>query len=137
MTKTLILSLFAGAALLFFSSCATVPGGPVQAGEMRLLRVTVLEADSIRAKAPFTVYIEFESQDKHDEVKEVCFSWSEDGSHCFKIMEVYSGFPATFKVQSQIAYPGKYVLEAFVFYVKDGKRQKTNVVSTRIQVHPK
>jgi hypothetical protein len=136
MTKPSILMFFMVAAVLSFPSCATVSERPVSAGEIKLLRINIPEADSIRANAPFTAYIEFESQDKHD-VKEVCFTWSGDGPYCFRITEVYSGFPATFKVQPRIAYPGKYVVDAFVFYVKDGKRTKTNVVSTRIQVHSK
>jgi len=117
-------------------SCATVPSGPLPPVGMKLIRVNVPEAESIRADSQYLAYIEFESEGK-PEIKDVCFTWSGDGPHCFKVSDLYQGSPSILKVQLRTAHPGLHVLECFALYSQDRKMRKTNVISTRIRILPK
>lgn len=128
--------LLVGAGALSFFSCATASREPVPSGEVKLLKMNVPEADSIRTNSPFTTYIQFESEGK-PEIKDVCFTWSGEGPYCFKVAELYPGTPQTLKVEPRVANPGSFAADCFVLYAKGGIIRKTNTISTRLRVSPK
>jgi hypothetical protein len=127
--------MIAGATWLAISSCATVPNKPFVPGELRLLSLVVPEKESIRLNSPFTVHILFEAEGR-PEVRAACFTLSGDGPHCSKVTEVDYGSPGTIRLQIRTRNPGSRLLEGYVLYVRDGKVQATNVVSTYIHLAP-
>ena len=46
------------------------------------------------------------------------------------------GSPATIKVQVRAKTSGSHSLESYVYYLRDGKTQPTNVVGSQIRVIP-
>jgi hypothetical protein len=136
--KSTLIALLAGSFLSMVSSCATMPKESPPSGELKLIKINVPEAESIRVNSPYTVYIHFESEGEgKPDIKDVCFTWSGDGPHCFKVANLYPGSPSTIKVQVRASPPGSHQLECFALYNKDGKIKRTNDVSTRIRVFPK
>jgi hypothetical protein len=127
--------LITGAALLGISSCATVSNRPLAPGELRLLSVLVLEKENIKINSPFVVNISFEADGK-PEVRAACFTLSGDGPHCSKVTEVDYGPPGTIRVQIRTKNPGSRLLEGYALYIRGGKIQATNVVSTYIHLVP-
>jgi hypothetical protein len=127
--------LMMGAVLLGISSCATVPNKPLAPGELRLLSVLVPEKENIRVNLPFVVNISFEADGK-PEIRTACFNISGDGPYCFKVIDVNYGSPGTIQVQIRIKNPGSRLLEGYVLYIRDGKIQMTNVVSTYFRLIP-
>ena len=129
----LIAVLMGGAILLGISSCATAPKGSLAAGDLRLLGLEVREKADIRENLPFVVSISFEADGK-PEIRTACFFLSGDGPYCFKVMDVYYGSPGTINVMIRTKNPGPLILEGYVLYIRDGKIQPTNVVSTHFRV---
>jgi len=125
-----------GAVLLGISSCATGPTKPLPPGELRLLSMLLPEKENIRLHLPFVVNISFEA-DGEPEIRAACFDFSGDGPHCFKVIDVNYGSPGTIKVQIHTKNAGSRLLECYVLYIRDGKIQPTNVVSTYFRVIPK
>ncbi len=121
--------------LLLVSSCATVPTEPLASGELRLLSMHVPMKGDIKVNFPFVVNINFEADGK-PEIRTACFSFSGDGPYCLKVTDVSYGFPGTIKVQVRAKNSGSHALESYVFYVRDGKTQPTNVVGSQIRVIP-
>ena len=119
--------------LLIFFSCATVPTGPLGLGELRLLSIDVPRNVGIKQKSSYEVGIHFKA-DGEPEIETACFSWSGDRPRCYKVHDVEFGSPGTIKVRLRTIEPGEYMLLAYVEYVRDGKKQKTNVVSSQILV---
>ena len=120
--------------LLLVSSCATVPTDPLASGELRLLSIHPEKGD-IRVNFPFVVNINFEVDGK-PEIRTACFSFSGDGPYCFKVTDVNYGSPGTIKVQVKAKSSGSQALESYVYYLRDGKVQPTNVVNCNIRVIP-
>jgi hypothetical protein len=120
--------------LLLVSSCATVPTDPLASGELRLLSIHPEKGD-IRVNFPFVVNINFEAEGK-PEIRTACFSFSGDGPYCFKVTDVNYGSPGTIKVQVKAKSSGSQALESYVYYLRDGKVQPTNVVNCNIRVIP-
>jgi hypothetical protein len=127
--------LMIGAVLLGVSSCATVPTKPLAPGELRLLSMLVPEKENIRIHLPFVVHISFEAEGE-PEIRAACFDFSGDGPHCFKVMDVNYGSPGTIKVQIHTKNAGSRRFEGYVLYIRDGKIQMTNVVSTYFRIIP-
>jgi hypothetical protein len=127
--------LIGGVVILSISSCATVPTEPLASGELRLLSMHVPQREDIRVNYPFVVSINFEADGK-PEIRTACFSFSGDGPYCFKVTDVNYGFPGTIRVQIQAKGSGSRALESYVYYIKDGKVQGTNVVNCQIRVIP-
>lgn len=117
------------------SSCATVPNKSLVPGELRLLSVLVPEKEKIKLNVPFTVNLSFEADGK-PEVRAACFTLSGDGPHCSKVTYVDYGSPGTIQVQIRTKNPGSRLLEGYVLYLRDGKVQPTNVVSTYLPLIP-
>jgi hypothetical protein len=127
--------LMIGAVLLGISSCATVPTKPLGPGELRLLSMVVPGKENIRVNLPFVVNISFEA-DGQPEIRSACFSIAGDGPHCFKVTDVNYGSPGTIRAQIHTKNPGSRLLEGYVLYIRDGKIQPTNVVSTYFRPIP-
>ena len=121
--------------LLLVSSCATLPTEPLASGELRLLSINVLMKEDIRVNFQFVVNINFEADGK-PEIRTTCFSFSGDGPYCLKVTDVNYGSPGTIKVQVRAKNSGSHALESYVYYIKDGKVQPTNVVGSHIRVIP-
>jgi hypothetical protein len=126
--------LLGGVVMLLIPSCATVPTEPLASGELRLLSMHA-EREEIRLNFPFMVNINFEADGK-PEIRAACFSFSGDGPYCFKITDVNYGTPGTIKVNVRAKRSGSHALESYVFYVRDGKVQPTNVVNYNVRVIP-
>jgi hypothetical protein len=127
--------LMTGAVLLGISSCATV-SKPLTPGELRLLSILVPEKENIRLHLPFIVNMSFEA-DGEPEIKAACFYFADDGPHCFKVTDVNYGLRGTIKLQIHTSNPGARLLKGYVLYIRDGKVQPTNMVSTYFRVIPK
>ena len=121
--------------LLLVSSCATVPTGPLASGELRLLSMHVPQREDIRLNFLFVVNINFEAEGK-PEIRTACFYFSGDGPYCLKVTDVNYGSPGTIKVQVRAKNSGSHSLESYVYYLRDGKVQPTNVVNCNIRVIP-
>ena len=133
MKSILISILMVVAVLSGISSCATVPTGPLAAGEVRLLGMDV--SGSIRMGHLFVLNINFETDDK-PEIRTACFYWSGEGPYCFKVMAVKYGSPGTIKVEPRARDSGWYMMESYVLYIRDGKTQQTKAISSQIYVYP-
>jgi hypothetical protein len=127
--------LIGGVVILSISSCATVPTEPLASGELRLLNMHVPQRGDVRVNSPFVVSINFEADGK-PEIRTACFYFSGDGPYCFKVTDVNYGLPGTIKVQIQVKYSSVKALESYVYYIKDGKVQATNVVNCEIRFTP-
>jgi len=126
--------LIGGVVILSISSCATVPTEPLASGELKLLSIHAEKGD-IRVNFPFVVNINFEADGK-PEIRTACFSFSGDGPYCYKVTDVDYGSPGTIKVQVRAKNSGSHALESYVYYIKDGKVQPSNVVNCNIRVIP-
>jgi len=135
MKLILIAALMSGAVLLGISSCATVPTKPLAPGELRLLSMHVPEEEKIKVNIPFVVHINFEA-DGEPEIRAACFYFSGDGPHCFKVTDVNYGSPGTIKIQIHTKDLGSSHLKCYVGYIRDGKIQPTNVISTHFSIAP-
>lgn len=127
--------LVGGVFILLASSCATVPTEPLASGELRLSGMHVSMKEDIKVNFPFAVNINFEADGK-PEIRAACFSFSEDGPYCYKVMDVDYGSPGTIKVQVRAKNSGSQALETYIYYIKDEKVQPTNGVSCHIRVIP-
>ena len=135
MRSILIAALAGGFFLLLASSCATVPTGLLASGELRLLSMYVPMREDIKINFPFVVNINFDTDDK-PKIRPACFPFSGDGPYCYKVMDVNYGSPGTIKVQVRAKNSGSHALESYVFYIRDGKTQPTNLVSSHIRDIP-
>jgi hypothetical protein len=127
--------LIGGIVIFSISSCATVSREPLASGELRLLGLHVPQREDIKVNFPFVVNINFEADGK-PEMRTACFYFSGDGPYCIKVTDVNYGLPGTIKVQVRAKNSGSYALESYVYYIKDGKSQPTNVVNCNIRVIP-
>jgi hypothetical protein len=133
MKSILIVALIGVAVLLMVLSCATVSTKPLAPGEVRLVKISIREIGDIRANLQYPVNINFEA-DGRPEITRACFSWSDDGPYCFKVVDVNYG-SGTIKVDFRsTSRPGSYTLESYVLYVRDGRTRQTNVLRTHISV---
>jgi hypothetical protein len=116
-------------ALLGLSSCAAAPTKPLGPGELKLLSMVVPEKENIRVNLSFVVNIRFEA-DGQPEIRSACFSFAGDGPHCVKVTDGHYGSPGTIRAQIHTKNPGSRLLQGYVLYIRDGKIQPTNTVST-------
>ncbi len=121
--------------ILFVSSCATAPTGPVGSGEVRLLKIDIPHNGSNKRGLPFVVDIKFEADGK-PEIKTACFNWSGDGPYCYKVTDVNYGSPGTIRVEPLAKDSGSFALETYVIYIRDGRTKRTKVISTQINIIP-
>ena len=133
-TALFIMILISGV-ILFVSSCATAPTGPIAPGEVRLLKMDIPHEGTIKRNLRFMVNINFEADGK-PEIKTACFNWSGDGPYCFKVADVKYGSPGTIIVEILARDSGSYGLETYVLYIRGGMTQRTKVISTQINIVP-
>jgi hypothetical protein len=118
--------------LLVFS-CATVPKEPLASGEVRLLGMQVPESGNLVYGFSYNIYFTFDA-DGNPEMSRACCYWSgdPDRQYCYKVKDVRYGSPGNFSVDLSIPYPDQQRLKCYVDYVRDGKRQRTNAVTSSI-----
>ena len=121
--------------ILLISSCATVPTRALNPGELRLFKIEVPQEGDSRKGLPFRVNLYFEAEGK-PEIKRACFYWSGDGPYCFKINNVKYGPPGMMEVDIRTNLIGSYSLQGYVLYLRDGKTEISNKVSTLIHIIP-
>jgi len=135
MRKVIVINVLILGVILSISSCATAPTRPLAPGEVRLLKMDVpLEGDTKRG-LPFMVSIHFEAEGR-PEIKRACFYMSGDGPYCFKITNVKYGHPGIIEVEIRPNQFGSYLLKGYVLYLRDGKTQLSNQVTTLIHIIP-
>ncbi len=141
-SKSILIALAGGMALLSVFSCSTVPPQSLSAGEVRLLSIAVEDKEYIKANAPMVVNFRFESDGK-PEIKRACISFSGQGPSCTDVRDYTYGSPGTIRVETSAVIVKKvsefnvhtFVLEGYVLYEREGKRVASNGVSTFVQVY--
>ena len=125
--------LASGVILMLISSCSTVPTGPLQTGELRLLKIQA-EGDLLLNIAS-KVRIPFESDGK-PEIRRVCFTWSGDARSCVKASQVEYGSPGEIAVWITPRLHGNFVLECYAEYTREGKAYPSNKLAVQASVAP-
>ena len=127
----LIVVLVAVAASVF--SCATVPKEPLGSGELRLLGMQVPESGNLAVGLSYHIYFTFEADGK-PEMSRACCYWSgePDRQYRYNVKEVRYGSPGDFVIDVSPPYYDQQTLKCYVDYVRDGKRQRTNVITSSI-----
>ena len=133
MRSILITVLLSGVVLLIASSCATVPKEPLASGELRLLGMQVPGNGDLVVGLSYNIYFTFDADGK-PEMSRACCYWSGDPErqYCYKVNDVKYGSPGKFSLDLSPPYPDQQRLKCYVDYVRDGKRQRTNAVTSSI-----
>jgi hypothetical protein len=118
------------AILLAISSCTTVPKGPLEPGEIRLLSLDVPEYGNLKTGVAYRLFIKFKA-DGHPEIRRACMTWSGDGPYCVGVKNVKYGSDAYLEVPLYAPF-GQNRLECYVEYVRDGKVRRTNTVVSSV-----
>jgi hypothetical protein len=130
--KSILISILMGAVVLLgISSCATVPTEPLGEGGLRLLEMEVPENGNLRMGASYESSIRFEADGKPEIIGVVCF-YSGNGPYFFKVQSVEYGSQANFSIHLRVYDTGSQRLECYANYVSDGKRKRSNSVSSLI-----
>jgi hypothetical protein len=81
----------------------------------------------------YNIYFTFDADGK-PEISRACCYWSgdPDRQYCYKVKDVKYGSPGNFSVDLSPPYPDQQRLKCYVDYVRDGKRQRTNAVTSSI-----
>jgi hypothetical protein len=119
--------------LIFISSCSTVPTGPLQTGELRLLKIQV-EGDLL-VNIASKVRIQFDSDGK-PEIRRVCSTWSGDERSCVKVTKVEHGSPGEIMFWITPRRQGNFVLECYAEYTREGKAYPSNKLAVQASVAP-
>jgi hypothetical protein len=130
--KSLVAVLMGVAVLLVISSCATVPTEPLGSGELRLLGMQVPSGNLVLGLS-YNIYFTFDADGK-PEMSRACCYWSGDPErqYCYKVNDVKYGSPGKFSLDLSPPYPDQQRLKCYVDYVRDGKRQRTNAVTSTV-----
>ena len=130
--KSLIAVLMGVAVLLGIFSCATVPTEPLGSGELRLLGMQVPSGNLVLGLS-YNIYFTFDADGK-PEMSRACCYWSGDPErqYCYKVNDVKYGSPGKFSVDLSPPYPDQQRLKCYVDYVRDGKRQRTNAITSTV-----
>jgi hypothetical protein len=133
MRSILITVLLSGVVLLIASSCATVPKEPLASGEVRLLGMQVPGSGNLVLGLSYNIYFTFDADGK-PEMSRACCYWSGDPErqYCYKVNDVKYGSPGKFSLDLSPPYPDQQRLKCYVDYVRDGKRQRTNAVTSTV-----
>ena len=129
MKSILITILLSGIVLSGASSCATVPREPLAPGEVRLLSIDAIGGGNIKANLSFAVNIFFEAA-SNPEIKRACLYESGEEPSCFDVSYLTLGTKGWFHVYLPSLNAGSHRVECYAEYLRDGKMQQTNVVSS-------
>jgi hypothetical protein len=126
--------LIGGVLLFVVSSCATVPKEPLSPGELRLLGLEFPEFGAIKQNVQYSVNLKFEA-DGRPEITRACVYWGVYGPSCGNVSNVNHG---TGIVTAFVPTPmvGTYTFKAFVYYLRDGRTVRSNMVEAPITVAP-
>jgi len=131
--KSILIGVLIGAAVLLgISACATVPTEPLGEGELRLLKMRIFEMTAVmRLGYPFKFNISFEADGHPEMIRAVCFC-SGDGPYPYNVQDVTYGSEANFAVYLYACQSETQVMKCSVDYVRNGKRTRSNFVSTAV-----
>ncbi len=115
-----------------FSSCATVATEPSAPGELRLVGARFEEFGRVKQLLQYVIDLKFDS-DNPVEVSRACFYWDDIGPICLDVMSVSYG-ERTIRVNMPTPAAGFHVLKAYVYYLKDGRIQRSNTIQTTIEI---
>ena len=129
MKGILALILMSVALLLAISSCTMV-----RKGELRLLDMEIYDSARLRTNVQFWVRVNFEADGK-PEIRRACFYWTGDGPHCVPVpvKDILYGSVAYFQVPLYARF-GPNSLQCYVEYLRDEKIQRSNAVSSSVNV---
>ena len=127
MKRALTSILMSVAVLLAISSCATVPTGPLEEGELRLLNMEIPEHGNLQSGIEYRINIIFQASGK-PEIRRVCMTYSGDGPYCSSVKKVIYGSDEKYIQIPFYTRMGEYRLECYVEYVRDGKIRRTNTL---------
>ncbi|HVP80143.1 MAG TPA: hypothetical protein VMV04_19860 [Thermodesulfobacteriota bacterium] len=129
--KRVLTSILASAAILLaVSSCSTVPKGPLEPGEMRLLGLDVPDNGTLKLNVDYYITIKYEADSK-PEIRRICFTWSGDGPYCLRPTKLKYSSETGIEVPIK-ARPDVSRLECYVEYVREGKVRRTNTVTSYV-----
>jgi hypothetical protein len=131
MRYILISILMGTAVLLGISSCATVPTEPLGEGELRLLKMEVPENGNLRMGLNYRFNIKFVADGKPEIIRAICF-YSGNGPFYYKVEGVEYGSQANFNIYLPAYEAGSQTLECYTNYISNGKRKRSNSVSSLI-----
>ena len=130
--KSILIGILMGALiLLMISSCATVPTEPLGPGEVRLLRMDIPDASEFRKDARYVVTIQFEAEGG-PEITRVCLQWTGYGTTCTKVLDYGNGLLRAEIPAPEV--PGSYAVKSYVYYLRNGKIEVSNVIVTPVNV---
>jgi len=138
MMKSILMAvLMAVVVLSVVFSCATVPEALLAPGEVRLLGMEVPENGNLVFGLSYNIYFNFEADGK-PEISRACCYWSGEPDHqyCYKVKDIRYGSPGNFGIDFSAA-PlfDQQRLKCHVDYVGDGKRRRTNAITSFIFVY--
>jgi hypothetical protein len=142
--KSLIAILMGVAVLIVISSCANFsnitpgPEGSISLGtkdprssadELRLLSMDVPQIGNLSANVEYWTTINFVA-DRKPNILRVCFNFSGDGQSCVDVQEkdVTYGLHTYFRVPIHVPVGSKRI-DCYAEYIRDGKTQRTNIVT--------
>ena len=129
--KSLLVAILMGFVLFGISSCATVPAEPIGPGELRLLSMRPSEGGNWVTGNLYSVTVNFQA-DGHPEISRACCYWAGNGPYCYQAKYITYGSPGDFTVVLSTGYEGSTRLECFADYVRDGKKRRTNSVTSYV-----
>ena len=131
MKSILIGALMGVLVLLMISSCATVPTEPLGPGEVRLLKMDFPDDSDIRKNTRYVVSIKFEAEGG-PEITRVCVQWTGYGTACSKVLDYGNGILRAEVLAPGV--PGSYAVKSYVYYVRNGKIEQSNLVQTPVNL---
>ena len=129
--KLILMGVVLGTIVLMVCSCASVPTEPLSPGEIRLLAMDFSDASEVRKEQRYTVDVKFDAQGA-PEITRACFQWSGYGSNCMKPLDYGNGL-----IKAEIlapSVPGSYSIKTYIYYVRNGKMEQSNAVTTPVAV---
>ena len=127
--KSLFVAILIGSILFGISSCATVPTEPLGPGELRLLSMRPSDGGNWVIGNLYTVTVTFQADGRPEISRGACF-WGGDGPFYYKVKYVTYGSPGDFTLLVSAGYDGSTKLECYADYVYEGKKRRTNKVSS-------
>jgi hypothetical protein len=130
MKRVLAFILISITLLLAVSSCTMV-----KKGELRLLNnMEILDPERLRTNVQFWVRVYFEAEGQ-PEIRRACFYWTGDGPHCVPVpvKDIVYGSVAYFEVPLSARF-GTNSLQCYVEYLRDEKTERSNAISSSIEV---
>jgi len=129
--KLILTGVLLGVVVLMVSSCAGVPTEPLSPGEVRILGMDFLDTSEVRKEVRYMIGIKFDAQGG-PEITRACVQWTGYGLNCMKVLDYGNGLIRADVLTPSV--PGSYAVKVYVYYVRNGKMEQSNVVTTPVEV---